>query len=42
MRNDEFTCDAVFVYKETNIHEILLDNSPVIYWSQIIKIANPL
>lgn len=22
-------CDAVFVYKESNIHEILLDNSPV-------------
>lgn len=29
MRSDDFTCDAVFVYKETNINEILLDNSPV-------------
>lgn len=29
LRNDEFKCDAVFVYKETNVHEILLDNSPV-------------
>ncbi|KAJ6632785.1 Leucine-rich repeats and immunoglobulin-like domains protein 3, partial [Pseudolycoriella hygida] len=28
LRNDEFKCDAVFVYKETNVHEILLDNSP--------------
>lgn len=30
LKNDEFTCDAVFVYKEANRHEILLDNSPVI------------
>lgn len=29
MRSDEFTCDAVFVYKEMNANEILLDNSPV-------------
>lgn len=29
LRNDEFKCDAVFVYRETNVHEILLDNSPV-------------
>ncbi|GAB0090348.1 uncharacterized protein DMENIID0001_050750 [Sergentomyia squamirostris] len=25
----DYTCDAVFVYKETNIHEILLDHSPI-------------
>ncbi|XP_055688903.1 uncharacterized protein LOC129793172 [Lutzomyia longipalpis] len=25
----EYTCDAIFVYKETNIHEILLDHSPI-------------
>lgn len=30
MQSDEFTCDAVFVYQETNADEILLDNSPVI------------
>lgn len=29
MQNDEFTCDAVFVYQESNADEILLDNSPV-------------
>lgn len=31
MRSDEFTCDAVFVYKEIQANEILLDNSPVSY-----------
>ncbi|XP_059609209.1 leucine-rich repeat-containing protein 15 [Phlebotomus argentipes] len=25
----EYSCDAIFVYKETNIHEILLDHSPI-------------
>lgn len=35
MKSDEFTCDAVFVYQETNVDEILLDNSPVcIYYTQ--------
>lgn len=29
MRPTEYTCDAIFVYKEENIREILLDNSPV-------------
>lgn len=31
MQSDEFTCDAVFVYQEKNVDEILLDNSPVNY-----------
>lgn len=29
MKATEYSCDAVFVYREENIHEILLDNSPV-------------
>ena len=37
MRKDEFSCDTVFVYKETNIHEILLDNSPVSFNKIISK-----
>lgn len=29
LRNDEFKCNALFVCKETNPHDILLDSSPV-------------
>lgn len=25
----DYMCDAIFVYKEENINEILIDNSPV-------------
>ena len=29
LKSHEFSCDAVFVYKEMNINEVLLDSSPV-------------
>lgn len=29
LRPTEYTCDAIFVYQEENVGEILLDNSPV-------------
>lgn len=29
LENDEFSCDAIVVFKETNSSETLVDNSPV-------------
>lgn len=29
LASNEFSCDAVLVYKESNFNETLMDNSPV-------------
>ncbi|XP_037954114.1 leucine-rich repeats and immunoglobulin-like domains protein 3 [Teleopsis dalmanni] len=40
LNKNDYMCDAIFVYKEENINEILIDNSPIHCESKIINGQN--